>query len=162
MAQEASVQTERIEMGEPGGRMEVDRGPQGPITRPGVRRRRVMRAGRQTAKRKSSEAKTGDERGGTCGGAGGTFSQHADARLNSCFVQTGVVLEYDGAVVHDLGERLSWAFACIDALGAAVVAQPREGDCSAGLGASDNTVVSAERLKVSASARSGLGMARSW
>ena len=48
MAHGALVWIERIEMGEPEGRIGVDRGSQGPATRPGIRCRRILRAPRQT------------------------------------------------------------------------------------------------------------------
>ena len=67
--------------------------------------------------------------------------------LNLYYTQTAATFEYDGAVVQDLSMQLSWALAHIDALETTVMAQPLVDHCSAGLGASSDTVASAERSR---------------
>ena len=68
-------------------------------------------------------------------------------RLNSYSTQSAAMFEYDGAMVQDLSTQLFWALARIDVLEAAVMARPRSDELSAGLGASSDTVVYAERPK---------------
>ena len=146
---------------EPDRRNEVDRGPQGPITRPGVRRRRVMRAACQTAKCKSAKPTPVMSVEGRVAVLEGRLVS-MDERLNSHLFKTAAALEYDGAVAQDLVERLSCVFAHIDALEAAVVAQPREDVYSVEFGASNGIVVFAEpenflRLRGRISERRGVG-----
>jgi len=66
-------------------------------------------------------------------------------RLNLYYAQSAAMFEYDGAMVQDLSTQLFRAMARIDVLEAAVMAQPRSDGFSAGLGASSDTLVYAER-----------------
>ena len=66
-------------------------------------------------------------------------------RLNSYSAQSAAMFEYDGAMVQDLSMQLFRAMARIDVLEAAVMAQPRSDGFSAGLDASSDTLVYAER-----------------
>ena len=63
------------------------------------------------------------------------------ARLNLYYTQSAAMFEYNGAMVQDLSMQLFWALARIDALEAAVMARPRADEMSAGMGASNDTMV---------------------
>ena len=72
------------------------------------------------------------------------------ARLNLYYTQSAAMFEYDGAMVQDLLTQLLklllfWALAHIDAPKAAVMEQPRSDEVSAGMGASNATMVAVER-----------------
>jgi hypothetical protein len=67
------------------------------------------------------------------------------ARLNLYYTQSAAMFEYDGAMVQDLSTQLFWALARIDALKAVVMARPRSDEVSAGMDASNDSMVAAER-----------------
>ena len=114
-------------MGEPKGRKGVDEGYQRPATRPGLRRRRILRRVRQEETRKSATPKPAlsvegrvqvlEER-----------PMDEIARLNLYYTQSAATFEYNGAVIQDLSMQLSWALSRIDVLEAAVMARPRADD----------------------------------
>ena len=95
-------------MGKPEGRIEVDRGPQEPILRPGVRRWHIMHMAHQTAKRKLGKPKPVMSMEGHV-----TVLEERsismDARLNSCFAKTGAVLEYGGTITEQVAEQMAEA-----------------------------------------------------
>ena len=122
----------------PGG---VDGGSQRSAVPPGLRRRRRLRRGLQKTKRRSATPKP------VSVGERVTVLEKRSVdeitRLNLYYAQSAAMFEYDGAMVQDLSAKLLRAMACIDVLEAAVMAQPRADDCSAGLSASNGTVVPA-------------------
>ena len=127
-------------MGEPGGRKGVDEGSQRPATRPGLRRRRILRRVRQEETRKSATPKPALSVAGRVQVLEGR-SVDEIARLNLYYTQSAAMFEYNGAMVQDLSMQLFWALARIDALEAAVMARPRADEMSAGMGASNDTMV---------------------
>ena len=69
------------------------------------------------------------------------------ARLNLYYTQSAAMFEYNGAAMQDLSTQLFWALTRIAALKATVMARPRSDEMSAGLGASNDTMVVAEHLR---------------
>ena len=133
-------------MGEPEGRKGVDGGSQRPAAPPSLRRRCKLRRVRQAETRRSATPKLRlsvegqvqvlEER-----------SVGEIARLNLCYTQTAATLEHDGAVLQDLTMQLSWALLRIDVLKAAIMVGSRADELSAGVGASNDVVVSEERSR---------------
>ena len=66
------------------------------------------------------------------------------AHLNLYYTQSAATFEYDGMVMQDLAMQLSRALTHIDVLEAAVMMRPWADEISAGVGMSNNAVVSTE------------------